>query len=98
MKAGWATGLALMAALASPAGAAVSGYWESASEIHAIMGHPEVSEGLRQQPIVSVTRAAPDHWEVRSRDCALRATVIKDPPSRTGKQQFQLRIGRAACR
>lgn len=95
---GGSLAVALTVALVSPAAAAVSGYWESASEIHAIMGRNDVADALRQQPIESVTRVAPDVWELRSRNCALRATVIKDPPTQTGKRQFQLRIGRAACR
>ena len=91
-----AAGLALT--VAGPAGAAVSGYWQSASELQAILGRNELADALRQQPVEAVTRVAPDIWEVRSRDCSLRVTVEKEAVSRPGKQPFRLRLGRASCR
>lgn len=91
-------GAVLALAMGGPAAAAVSGYWQSASELHAILGRNEVADALRQQPVEAATRVGPDIWELRSRDCSLRVTVETEAVSRPGKQPFRLRLGRASCR
>lgn len=86
----------IMAAAASPAAAALSGYWDSSKVIHAILGHDGVADALRQQPIESITRNETG-YQIRSRDCRVDVAVDRMAPDGPGAARFSLTIGRGHC-
>ena len=88
--------IALSLCLASPAVAALSGYWQSSKVLHAILENPELADALRQQPIVSVA-ATDSGYRIRSRDCTVDVEVVYEWAKRPGLRQFTVKIGRGAC-
>lgn len=71
--------------IAPPAMAALSGWYDSAAKIGAILGDARIADLLRQAPVRSVenTGTTPDghdEWTVRTQDCDLKVKVIAHPP------------------
>ena len=80
-----ATLAAIAFASAQPAVAALSGYYDSAEKITAILADGRIADLLRQAPLRAIrqTGTAPDgseEWTLRTRDCSLRVMVIPQPP------------------
>ncbi len=88
--------IALSLCLASPAVAALSGYWQSSKVLHAILENPELADALRQQPIVSVA-ATDSGYRIRSRDCTVDVEVVDEKAKRPGPTPFTVKIGRGTC-
>lgn len=83
--------------LGSPAMARMSGYYESAAVIHAILGNGQVADGLGQQPIESITRTR-DGYSVQSQNCSVGVVVVTRRADRPGPADFSLRVQRGRCR
>lgn len=78
---------ALFAAMvmAQPAQAALSGYYDSATKIGAILGDGAVADALHQAPVGQIsntgtTKDGRDLWTVRTQDCDLTVAVIPELP------------------
>lgn len=82
--------------VATPAFAAVSGYWDSSKVIHAILGNDRVADALRQQPIESVT-STENGYQIASQDCRVDVQVNRIAPDRPGPVRFSLNIGQGQC-
>lgn len=85
-------------ALTGPAAAATSGYWDSARVLHAILDSDQVADGLRQQPIHSISRTRDGGYVVQSENCSVGVSVARERASRPGRDDFSLRIARGRCR
>ncbi|KFI31542.1 hypothetical protein CDV50_01815 [Haematobacter massiliensis] len=83
--------------LGSPAMARMSGFYESAEIIHAILGDNQVADGLRQQPIESIARTR-DGYVVQSQNCSVGVVVETRRADRPGRDNFSLRVQRGRCR
>lgn len=84
---------AALSALTSPAFAALSGFYDSAEQINAILESQEVANQLRQAPIGHIantgTRAdGANEWEVRTQDCDLKIYLIATPQTGPGKTTY----------
>lgn len=82
--------------VATPAFAAVSGYWDSSKVIHAILGNDRVADALRQQPIESIT-STENGYQIASQDCRVDVQVNRFAPDRPGPVRFSLNIGQGQC-
>lgn len=83
-------------AAASPAFAAVSGYWDSSKVLHAILGDSHVADALRQQPVDSITRT--EHgYRLTSQACTVDVAVTRTLPDHPGPTRFSLSIGQGRC-
>lgn len=91
-----ATLTAALAAAATPVSAALSGYWDSAKVIHAILGSAQVADALRQQPVERIERTQ-DGYRLHSRDCRVDVRVTRTAADRPGPGSFGLGIGRGDC-
>lgn len=89
--------LLLSFAAASPAMAALSGYWQSSKEIHAILGSNDVADALRQQPVVSIVDIG-DGYRLQSRDCVVDVEIDRQEPGQPGALTFRIIVGKASCR
>ena len=87
---------AILAIAATPASAALSGYWDSSKVIHAILGNDRVADALRQQPIESIARTE-NGYQIRSQDCSVEVRVNRTAPDRPGPTRFSLSIGAGQC-
>lgn len=90
-------GLILAVLAATPASAMLSGYYDSAEKITAILQSAAVADALRQAPIGSIanTGTAPDgadEWTVRVQDCDLVVRVIGHPPTGVGKTTYTVEL------
>lgn len=79
--------------LAGASQAAVSGFYDSAARIEAILASTEVADALRQAPIRSVeedemAKGGDSVWVVRSQDCDLQVTLRATPPAGVGKTKW----------
>lgn len=76
---------AALALSATPALAALSGYYDSAAKIAAIFANESIGDELRQAPVRSVentgtTPDGQDEWTIRTQDCDLKVKVTAQPP------------------
>ena len=93
------TALALVLA-AVPAQAAMSGFYDSAEQISAILSNAAVANALRQAPIGHVantgTRADGAHeWQVRTQGCDLTVYLKPVPSQGLGKTTYEVELGDA---
>ena len=77
--------------------AMLSGYYDSAEKIAAILQSPDVADAVRQAPIggISNTGTAPDgadEWTVRVQDCDLVVRVIGHDPEGVGKTTYTVEL------
>jgi hypothetical protein len=90
--------LGLVAVLAaSPAMAMLSGYYDSAEKITAILQSGAVADALRQAPIGSISNTGTakdgaDEWTVRVQDCDLVVRVIGHAPEGVGKTTYTVEV------
>jgi hypothetical protein len=75
---------AIAALCASPALGRVSGFYDSANKIEAILASPAVANALHQAPVGSVSEIGTSkdgagQWMVRTQDCDLIVHVIAQP-------------------
>ncbi|NBO20996.1 MAG: hypothetical protein EBU97_03435 [Rhodobacteraceae bacterium] len=71
--------------VAPPAQAALSGFYDSATKIEAILADGAVADALHQAPVGQIsntgtTKDGNDLWVVRTQECDLGVAVIADLP------------------
>lgn len=88
--------MAVCVTAATPVSAALSGYWDSSKVLHALLGHDGLADGLRQQPIETITKTD-QGYRVTSQDCTVDVTVTRTLPDRPGPTAFSLTVGQAQC-
>ena len=72
-----------VAAISTPALAALPPYWQSAREISTIVNDPRVHDALKyEEPIVSITTGGDDVYEVKTARCTLLVTIVDVPAGR----------------
>lgn len=82
---------------ASPALALLSGFYDSAEKIEAILAAPEVAAELRQAPIgaISNTGTTPDGkdiWVLRVQDCDLTVHLTAHARDGVGKLTYSVAL------
>lgn len=85
-KAFAALALSLTLAVPSVSQAALSGFYDSAAKMQAIMSDAEVADALHQAPVTMLMQVdsadgAAEVWEVTSADCTLKVQVDATPPA-----------------
>lgn len=86
---------------AAPAGAALSGFHDSAAQITTILESAEVADALRQAPIESlenegVRRGGAIKWEIETERCDLTVYLHPVPPVGVGKTTYEIEL-KGAC-
>lgn len=81
----------------APASAALSGFYDSAEQITAIISSSDVADAARQQPIDAITRTATrddgvQEWTVKTHRCELKVHLKPVPPSGLGKTTYLLDV------
>ncbi len=91
--------LVILLLSATPSFAALSGYYDSAEKIGAILGSSEVADALHQAPVRAVenigsSKSHHDLWVVRTRDCDLKVELIPRKPSggMVGKTTYKVKL------
>lgn len=87
----------LSATLATPAAAALSGYYDSAEKIGTILSSSVVADAVRQAPIGAITNTGTrkdgaSEWQVRTQDCDLLVYLIPVLPDGPGKTTYKLDV------
>lgn len=87
----------VLALVASPAGAALSGYYDSAEKIAAILQTDAVAEAVHQAPIASVSNSGTDTdgadlWTVMVQECDMTVRVVGHPPVGVGKTTYTVEV------
>lgn len=85
------------AALATPAAAALSGYYDSAEKITTILSSSTVADAVRQAPIGSISNTGTrkdgaSEWQVRTQECDLLVYLIPVLPDGPGKTTYKLDV------
>lgn len=80
---------------ATPAFAALSGFYDSAERIQTILADEGVANALRQQPIGAISNTGTrkdgaSEWTVRTQDCDLVVYLIAVPPGGPGKTTYKV--------
>ena len=94
------TAVAGCIAVASSASAALPPYWQSASEISAIVNDQQVHDALKyEEPILSISTTGNDVYELKTERCTLAVTIVDKPSDSkmVGPRQFDLEVGQADC-
>lgn len=87
----------LSATLATPAAAALSGYYDSVEKIGTILSSSIVANAVRQAPIGAITNTGTrkdgaSEWQVRTQDCDLLVYLIPVLPDGPGKTTYKLDV------
>ncbi len=84
---------------ASPALAALSGFYDSAEKIGTILSDGAVADALRQAPIGAILNSGTaadggDEWTIRTQECDLVVVLTAQVPKdgMVGKTTYDLRI------
>lgn len=82
-------------AVASPASAALSGFYDSGEQIGVILASAEVADALGQGPLLSIENTGTREdgaaaWVVRARDCELTVYLVPVPPQGPGMTTYDL--------
>lgn len=85
------------ALLATPAAAALSGYYDSAERIGTILGSGAVADAVHQAPIGAISNTGTrkdgaSEWQVRTQECDLLVYLIPILPEGPGKTTYKLDI------
>ena len=89
-----------LAAVSTPALAALPPYWQSAREISTIVNDPRVHDALKyEEPILSITTSGDDVYELKTARCTLLVTIVDVPQAEPmpGPRQFDIEVGAADC-
>lgn len=86
-----------LAALASPAVAALSGFYDSSERIATILSSSRVADAVGQAPVGSITNTGTredgaSEWQVRTQECDLTVYLIPVLPEGPGKTTYRLDI------
>ncbi len=84
-------------ALATPAAAALSGFYDSAERINTILASPEVANALRQAPVGAISNTGTrkdgaSEWQVRTQECDLTVYLVPILPEGTGKTTYRVEV------
>jgi len=84
-------------ALATPAAAALSGFYDSAERINTILASPEVANAVRQAPVGAISNTGTredgaSEWQVRTQKCDLTVYLVPIPPEGTGKTTYRVEV------
>ena len=84
-------------ALALPAAAALSGYYDSAEKITTILSSSAVADAVRQAPVGAISNTGTrkdgaSEWQVRTQECDLTVYLIAVAPEGPGKTTYRLDI------
>jgi hypothetical protein len=87
----------LAALAATPAQAALSGFYDSAEQIGVILASSEVGDAVRQAPIGSIANtgtsaSGANEWTVQVQDCDLVVYLHPVPPKGPGKTTYTIEI------
>lgn len=82
-------------AIAAPASAALSGFYNSAEQINQILSSSEVADALRQAPIGMITNSGTRkdgaiEWTITTQRCDLKVYLKPQPPKGVGKTTYAL--------
>lgn len=88
---------AALALAATPAHAALSGFYDSGEQITTILSSSEIADAVRQAPIGAVsntgTRKDGAHeWTIRVQECDLVVFLLPVPPNGPGKTTYEVSI------
>lgn len=86
-----------LATLASPAVAALSGFYDSAEKITAILSSSLVADAVGQAPVGSIANTGTredgaSEWQVRTQECDLKVYLIPVLPEGPDKTTYRLDI------
>lgn len=78
---------------ASPAFAALSGFYDSAERIQTILASSAVADALHQQPIGAISNTGTrkdgaSEWTVRTQECDLIVYLVATPPAGPGMTTY----------
>ncbi|MCO5089885.1 hypothetical protein [Bosea sp. (in: a-proteobacteria)] len=83
--------------LSHPAAAAVSGFYDSAAQLEAIMQSSQVADVVKQLPLRSIARAGSRkddgtlRWRVRTDRCTLVIYLSANLPQGVGKTTYEVK-------
>lgn len=83
--------------LSTPSHAALSGFYDSAEQITAILESPDVADALRQMPIKSLEHEGVREdgtigWEIEAEGCDLTVRLRPVPPAGIGKTTYNVEV------
>ncbi|MDI6838027.1 MAG: hypothetical protein QMD99_20250 [Rhizobiaceae bacterium] len=84
-------------ALATPAAAALSGFYDSAERINTILSSSDVANAVRQAPVGAISNTGTrkdgaSEWQVRTQECDLTVYLVPIPPEGTGKTTYRVEV------
>ncbi|WP_416795577.1 hypothetical protein [Ciceribacter azotifigens] len=84
-------------ALATPAAAAFSGFYDSAERINTILASPDVANAVHQAPVGAISNTGTrkdgaSEWQVRTQECDLTVYLVPIPPEGTGKTTYRVEV------
>lgn len=97
ISAGLVTTALLCGALATPASAALSGYYDSVEKIGTILSSSIVADALHQAPIGAISNTGTrkdgaSEWQIRTQECDLLVYLIPVLPDGPGKTTYKLDV------
>lgn len=100
--AGCVLALACAPVLASPAAAALSGYYDSVAQITAVLNSKELGDALHQLPVTDIERKHDDNanrpvWEVETQRCSVKVVLDVIAPAGVGRTDYRV-SSISACR
>lgn len=84
-------------ALATPAAAALSGFYDSAERINTILASSDVANAVRQAPVGAISNTGTredgaSEWQVRTQECDLAVYLVPIPPEGPGKTTYRVEV------
>lgn len=89
--------IAAFALAATPAHAALSGFYDSGEQITTILGSSEIGNAVRQAPIGAISNTGKrkdgaNEWTIRVQECDLVVYLVPVPPKGPGKFTYTVEI------
>lgn len=87
----------VLALAATPAQAALSGFYDSAEQLTTIFASSDIADAVRQAPIGAITNTGTrkdgaNEWTIRVQACDLVVYLIPTPPKGPGKTTYTVDI------
>ncbi len=84
-------------ALATPAAAALSGFYDSAERINTILASSDVANAVRQAPVGAISNTGTrkdgaSEWQVRTQECDLTVYLVPILPEGPGKTTYRVEV------
>lgn len=82
---------------ATPAHAALSGFYDSAEQITTIFASSEIADAVRQAPIGAISNTGKrddgaNEWTIRVQECDLVVYLLPVPPNGPGKTTYEIDV------